>query len=382
MKGNGKILGVAIGKKYKIVELYAGTGRSLEPFRSWRKAESALLVDVNPYAADVYRHNFRNAPYLVADLSRFSSKELQKHAGGRVDILLGCPPCQGYSDTGPRESNDPRNAHITRFLEYVRDLKPLAVAMENVPLAANSGRFRRLIAGLEDFNYEWTATIANATQWGSCQSRQRLILVAIRKGAGSSPKIPKPTHGSGRYFSYSLQKICTIPEDPVGLLGVTPGTRRVASTLPGKFDDSVGPSESPTVWDTIGDLSSLKGAAAKEMGHFQWGHTPETLRRMERVAEGGRWSGGRDHFSQTYGRLHRRGLSRTITTFFSNPGSGRFWHPTKNRALTLREAARIQGFPDNFQFLGHQSNNSVLVGNALDASLAKLSYRIIRESLG
>jgi len=122
--------------------------------------------------------------------------------------------------------------------------------------------------------------------------------------------------------------------------------------------------------------------AGKKLGHFKWGHKPEMLKRMRAVKEGGRWSGGEDHYSQAYGRLHRDGLARTITTFFANPGSGRFWHPTENRALTLREAARIQGFPDEFEFLMKRpANNCVLVGNALDASLANLSYSSIRGCL-
>jgi DNA (cytosine-5)-methyltransferase 1 len=373
---------MSVGKKLRIVELYAGTGRSIQPFRQWRKTEPALLVDASSHAAEVYRHNFHSANYLVADLSYLSSKSLQQHAGGRVDILLGCPPCQGYSDNGPRKSSDPRNAHITRFLNYVRDLRPSAVALENVPLAAISDRFQLLTVELERLGYRWTATIANAALFGSCQSRQRLVLVAVHKRAGAAPVVPKPTHGQGKYFNYSIREMCRISEDPIGLLGVTPGTQRVMGKLPVNGDNElIGQLETPTVWDTIGDLPSIGKSAAKKLDHFQWAHTPSILKRMGRVSEGSRWTGGTRYFSQTYGRLHRKGLARTITTFFPNPGSGRFWHPTENRSLTLREAARIQGFPDDFGFIGHPSKSCTLVGNALDSAIAALTYRIIRSSL-
>lgn len=370
-----------ITSKLKVVELYAGTGRAIEPFRKWRKAEAALLVDANPYAKKVYAHNFPNTPYLRADLSRLSANDLAMAAGGRVDILLGCPPCQGYSDVGLKQNDDPRNGHITRFLNYVRGLKPLAVAMENVPLAAASEHFTRLTRGLERHGYVWTAMIANAALWGSCQSRQRLMLVALREDLGEVPSFSKPTHGAGKYFNYSTMQRSTIEDDRVGILGVTPATARIAKLLPEDHLQKVGGKKIPTLSDVIDDLPDVGTEKAKKIGHFKWGHTSTTLKRMYGVREGGRWKGGEDHYSQAYGRLHRDGLARTITTFFSNPGSGRFWHPTENRALTLREAARIQGFPDDFQFLDEPANNCTLVGNALDSALSYLSYCSVRKYL-
>jgi len=368
--------------KLKVVELYAGTGRSVEPFRLWRSAEVSLLVDVNEHAARVYAHNFPKTRYLVENLSLLSADRLAAEAGGRVDILLGCPPCQGFSDNGLRRATDSRNAHITRFREYVRRLKPLAVAMENVPLTAASGRFKILTEELERNGYRWTATIANAALWGSCQSRQRLILVAIKKGFGTAPVFPTVTHGAGKYFSYSKHGMYKIGEDYVSMLGITPGTFRVAGLLPENHLNQIGPKKIPTLNEVIGDLPPVDSRDGKRIGHFSWAHTPTVLARMREIREGGRWEGGLDHYSQTYGRLHRKGLARTITTYFPNSGSGRYWHPTQNRALTLREAARIQGFPDAFEFVGeHPSFNCSLVGNALDRALSNITYRIIRTSL-
>jgi DNA (cytosine-5)-methyltransferase 1 len=118
-------------------------------------------------------------------------------------------------------------------------------------------------------------------------------------------------------------------------------------------------------------------------GHSPWRHKDDILKRMKKVPEGGQWEGEKTYFSQSYGRLHRKGLARTITRYFSNPGSGRFWHPTENRALTLREAARIQGFPDSFEFIedAFASENCTLVGNALDAKFAEVAYLTIKNSI-
>lgn len=371
-----------MAKKLKIVELYAGTGRSVQPFLQWKKVAAPLLVDVNAYAAEVYKHNFSNANYSTMDLKKTSSKEIANLAGGKVDILLGCPPCQGYSDTGSRQPCDPRNSHITQFSKFVSELKPLAIGMENVPLLAESSRFDSFISEIESLHYRWTASIVNAALYGSCQSRQRLIFVAIRKDVGVQPQFSDPQFGGEkRYYSYSLKKMCKIKDDPVGILGRTPGTLRTSGLLPQKMVDVQGSKPIPTVWDVINDLPRIGSKEAVKDDHVAWEHTSAILRRMKHVHEGGRWSGGNDHFSQAYGRLHRKGLARTITTYLANPGSGRFWHPVQNRALTLREAARIQGFPDSFKFSERKSKNCVLVGNALDSVLADLTYQTIRKCI-
>ena len=110
-----------------------------------------------------------------------TADELATLAGGRVDILLGCPPCQGFSDTGKRDPEDPRNDHITAYGRFIEGLRPLAVVMENVPLLANSPKFQRFKRRLERCGYLYTTQIVNAAQHGSCQTRQRLVLIAIHK---------------------------------------------------------------------------------------------------------------------------------------------------------------------------------------------------------
>lgn len=89
-----------IRRKFRIVELYAGTARSIEPFRAWRRGEIALMVDSNSLARKTYLANFPKAPYLRRSLAAMQPKEIVSAAGGRVDVLLGCPPCQGFSESG------------------------------------------------------------------------------------------------------------------------------------------------------------------------------------------------------------------------------------------------------------------------------------------
>lgn len=365
-----------------IAELYAGTARSCEPFRGWKQCSISLLVDNNTLAERTYLHNFPKAPYLLADLTRINSDQLLSLAGGRVDIILGCPPCQGFSDAGTKDPRDPRNSHMENFGRLAEKLKPLAVGMENVPLAAGTSQFRKFVRRMERAGYAWTAGILNGALHGSSQSRQRLVYIAIRGDVQAVPSIPPPTHGGSRkYFSYHFGAMTSINSDYLSMLGLTPATRRIRKTLPYQ-EDGLGYRDIPYVEEVLEGLPPIGTPEAERLSHRQWNHTQLQLRRMGKVPEGGRWRGGHDYYSQCYGRLHRRGLARTITTFFSNPGSGRFWHPTENRALTLREAARIQGFPDSFMFLPPFSCSAKLVGNALDSSISSITYRVIRDCLG
>jgi len=369
-------------RKYNVVELYAGIARTWEPFRSWRKCRLGLLVDIDPYARQTYNLNHPSAPYLTEDLRKVGAKRLKELAGGSVDILLGCPPCQGFSDTGKRNPRDPRNGHITTFAQFVSQLKPLAVVLENVPLLVTSRRFSEFTELLDRHNYFWTAAIVNAALYGSCQTRQRLVLVAIHHSVGVEPALPKPTHAGPRlYFSFRHGKMMKLSEDPVGLLGATPAAGRAANSVE-VISSLNGMSPTAYVWEVLDGLPPIGSRAARELSHVPWSHQPQMVRRMQNVPEGSRWRGGSDHFSQSYGRLHRRGLARTITSYFSNPGSGRFWHPIQSRALTLREAARIQGIDDSFKFAAFPSKAAELVGNALDLAIADAAYRAVRRALG
>lgn len=369
-------------RKLNIVELYAGTARSIEPFRGWSRSNIALMVDSSSLARKTYLSNFPQAPYLKRSLAAMKPGEVLSAAGGRIDVLLGCPPCQGFSESGKRDPRDPRNSHMDRFAEVIRVARPKAVALENVPMAAASPQYRDITAALDRDGYDWYAMIGNAIQYGSCQSRQRLILVAFRKDIGVSPKFPRPTHGrNARVFSYSSQSFRSVELHLTEMLGVAPSTQRLARSGVVGWTDKLGPRPSKTVWETIGDLQEITKKEARSLHHLPWNHSTHILRRMGQIAEGAKWSGSDDHFAHSYGRLHRRGFSRTITGFFPYAGCGRFWHPVENRSLTLREAARIQGFPDSFAFLEQTKRTALLVGNALDSVFASICYRMIRAAL-
>ncbi len=370
-------------RKLNVVELYAGIGRCSAPFRGWRRARIGLLADWNPHAGQTYRHNFSKTPYMVSDLSTATVAELESEANGKIDIVLGCPPCQGFSDSGRRNPADPRNSHVMNFVRLAVGARPFAIAMENVPMAAISPQFRAATALLENAGYRWTAAVLNAACYGSAQTRHRLVLVAVRGDITARLELPAPTHTPlGRYFDYRSQSVRAYSGPDDDLLGITSTARRADAALASRIGTRRALRAIPTFSDVTAGLPDLGSASAAKLGHEAWAHSGEMLRRMRDVPEGGQLRTSRSYYASAYARLHRRGLARTLTTYFPNAGSGRFWHPTENRALTVREAARVQGVPDGFQFLnGPTLANATLLGNALDAHLAAATYASVRSAL-
>ena len=370
-------------RKLRVVEIYAGTGRSVEPYRARPGYEVALLADVSRKARDVYLANHEGAPYRLIDLSTASPEAIEREAGGRVDILLGCPPCQGFSDSGRRQADDPRNDHIVKFGEMIEGLRPMGFAMENVPLAAVSEQFARFARIVGDAGYEMAAGVLNAAEYGSAQTRQRLVVVGRRgNGSGVSVSLPAPTHAPiGCYFDYNRGALRDVAGSDPSLLGVTTSHKAAVIALgSARMRRGTLLRPTPNVVQTIGDLPAVGTPAAAALAHIPFRHSQVTLDAMDAVPPGGRRETGRIYFGAAYARLHQQGLAKTLTRYFSNPGSGRFWHPVENRSLTIREAARLQGFEDGFEFRGGATEaNTWMIGNALDRSLADVSFRALRR---
>ena len=245
------------------------------------------------------------------------------------------------------------------------------------------------------------------------QTRHRAFILGYHRRLSVSPRFPRPTHIfiDRPVYSYFNKSLVTpgngaykeiLGADPV--IGKMPELFFPNKLLSKKLQPLI------TVDDAIGDLQGLdvgasvqeyfneaqttfqriarKGAKKTLLNHNSRYHSKQMMKLINLIPEGGDlrdvnqryWP--KSFYSQAYGRLHRHGLARTLTTYFCNPGSGRFIHPVDNRALTVREAARLQGFQDRFEFLGTQSDQMRLIGNAVPVPLASALAKQIWSDIG
>jgi DNA (cytosine-5)-methyltransferase 1 len=391
-----------IARKYGVIDLFAGIGCVARGFEQTGRFETIALNDVDRDAADTYAANFPTARYVRRDISSLRPGYLRDLADGRtIHGLLGCPPCQGFSAAGLREEDDERNRLLGHYFRLVKALRPPFVVMENVPRVFRYTLFQDMLRQLKGEYTVW-AGVLNASLYGVPQTRQRAIVIGFRHDLGVVPMPPTPTtFGQRRVFEYATRRLVEPrSREGVRLLGLYPEVGH-----PERMDEAIEKllaslnetGDLIRVGDAIGDLppasdtdatipygrtassayaSDLRGSEA--CNHVRWRHGKQMLRRLRDVAEGaglldaqyGR-SRVRPYFSQAYTRLHRQGLARTVTTNFHNPGSGRFLHYRDLRTITVREAARLQGISDTFRFVGFQSVQERLVGNAFPVPLAR-----------
>ena len=331
-------------------------------------------VDVERDCLQTFRANFPHALALERDLSQAEPEALMEEIGvsrSGLDLLAGGPPCQGFSKNVPRRSRyleDPNNRLVASFLRFAEAMMPRFILMENVAemKAGFEGAYTGLlleVLGAKRLGYAVTHGVVNAPDFGVPQRRRRTFFLASRDGERID--FPAATHGKG------------------GGLGLF--------ALPGHV----------TVWDAISDLPPLEhgegvdpcdyAAAAGSLfqgwarrgservhNHIARHLQPTQYQRLVSLEPG---QGIKDlpdalrpksGYSGAYGRLTKTMIAPTITRWVFHPGSGRFGHPVHPRVITIREAARLQAFPDTFRLIGTYIQQSHQVGNAVPPLLAEL----------
>lgn len=396
-------------RKPIVVELFAGICGVSVAFKEVG-FDIGLLADWDESARNAFVHNnpeFRDR-YLSVDIRRLTAPEVRRRCNAPVAGVLGCPPCQGLSDVGPRKHVDRRNHLLDEFIRLIKGIQPAFFVLENVPAILDYGRFQRAVARLTS-RYNIWAGVLNGALYGLPQTRQRVIAIGYSKDLGIKPSPPSPTHAWIRpIYAYDLLRI--LRPDAKFLSSVLGKYRNLRHS----FAEShrhlhSGTLPLVTCADALSDLPVPDGRginfyrgpaknayqkwarleSAVVANHHAWNHTEDLLRRMKRIAPGASLlsrDGREEHkyYSQAYGRLHRNGLARTITTNFHNPGSGRFLHYAQNRSLTVREAARLQGIPDKFAFPDDlpATVQERLVGNAFPFVWGKAIASHVSKQIG
>lgn len=328
-------------------------------------------VELDPHAAATFSENHPDSRVWVQDIRTLEPEEVRAEIGD-VDIVLGGPMCQGVSQRGPRDPHDERNFAFWAFAKYVRSLRPNYFIMENVPAIASDVHNRSLAIGvfeeLESLGYHLSVEAVNAAWFGVPQLRYRMIVMGSLDSRPSFPtNVRRGVEGGIRETSF-----VTIGDALMDLPAVSAGGGKDEIRMPKK-----------PAWAS--SYASMMRKGARRLYNHWCADTDEVnLRRIRHVPEGGNWHDiplellpvrftrvrPSDH-TTTYRRLHRAHAAHTITTECGNVTSGAFTHPTQDRAITVREAARLQSFPDNFRFSGPRFFQYRQVGNAVPPLMAK-----------
>lgn len=367
------------------VDLFAGAGGLAVGFRS---AGWGVLAanDIDVDAGSTFRLNFPESSFFEGPVSSLSAVDILDDCGlnrGELDCLVGGPPCQSFSHNNHhRSAVDERARLFEHYLRLVEELNPKTLVMENVPgiLSIDGGKVvEEILRRLGGLGFDATVARLSAEEFGTPQLRRRVFILASRIGPAAE-LVPSPSHWSSTLAQWGgpEKKPASATQRPV------------------------------TVWQAIGDLPELENGggnhvAQKPLGqpsttyqrearrwspelynHICHRLTDVNLSRIVHVPEGGNWRDVprellpagmqrarlQDH-TKRYGRLARGGFASTILTK-CDPHWGAYVHPTQERTISVREAARLQGFPDSFRFAGeHLSKQYTQVGNAVPVQVAR-----------
>jgi DNA (cytosine-5)-methyltransferase 1 len=359
---------------FSLVDLFAGCGGITRGFLDADPAfRPTLAVEKEVAEAATYAANFPTATVVANEIEALDIGSIAE-----ADVVVGGPPCQGFSGLGKRDPEDHRNSLWRAYMDIVLAANPKVFVIENVGRFFASPEFAELTNELRVGrlrHYQFDHRVLNAADFGVPQRRQRAILVASRVG---KPIMPVPTHD--RYGRMGRQTWRTVLE-AIGTVERLPK----GSALPARF--------------TLRDERLLPGPFKTEELHVGRTYRPESLERYAVIAPGqGRldlpdemkyrcWIDKPKGTSDVLGRLRWEAPSVTIRTEFFKPEKGRYLHPEwsdepggvqVNRALTHLEAALLQGFPLDYQWMGTKVQIARQIGNAVPPGLAR---EIARQSV-
>ncbi|GJJ05322.1 cytosine-specific methyltransferase [Duganella rhizosphaerae] len=338
--------------RIEAVDLFCGVGGLSYGLKAAGiKIKAGYDTDTNcefPYESNI------KAKFHKKNVELLNGESILKHySKGTVRLLAGCAPCQPFSTLalGRDNSEDAKWSLLDHFARLIEETQPELVSMENVPRVTNHAPFKKFIATLTRNNYHFDWKRVRCADYGIPQERRRFVLVASKLG---EIKIPGPT----------TKKAITVKEAIGHLPKIKAG--ETCGTDPMHKARSLTP-------------INLKRIKASQPGGT-WLDWPEDLRAPCHKADSGK------SFKSVYARMKWNVPSPTITTQSYNFGTGRFGHPEQHRAITLREAAILQSFPDDYQFVGPDvpitfSSVGRMIGNAVPPALGKLVGDIFKAHL-
>lgn len=366
----------------RAVDIYAGCG-GLSLGLDMAGFDVSFALDWDAHACATHEKNFPGATVVCKDVVQVTGQEIQRASGGEIALVAGGPNCPGVSERGLRSPDDPRNFMLPEFVRLVEELQPRAFLMENVPGLGHRQNFAMLKGIFETFErlgYDCAGDVLLAADYGVPQLRYRFFLVGIR--GGIRPSFPLPTHASEEARASGQRLPYITVRDAIFDLPSIPASHQVNQRL-------------AYVCEADSPYRALMRAGSDGIWNHVCSATEEiNLLRANEIKEGGNWKDiptnllpdrffacrMTDH-STTYARLRRDQPAFTVTSLFGNITAGAFTHPRDTRALSIREGARLQSFPDSFHFHGPRNSQYRQIGNAVPPLLAASVARHLLQLL-
>lgn len=344
-----------IEQKYNVLDLFCGCGGLSLGFEE--AGYNVLMgIDIWEDALKTYAYNHKSSKILCADMAKLRGEEVREHIGDKkVDVIIGGPPCQGFSIAGKRIVDDERNQLYKGFVRMVEYFKPSAFVMENVPniLSIGGGVVRdSIIYDFECLGYTVESKVLTASDYGVPQNRKRAVFIGLKKGKNDFdiPVVHEKVT--------TAEAISDLPEHSIEDGGKYSG-------------------ESSSEYQKLMRINSIG-----VFNHETTQHNEKTVTIISMVPDGGNYKDLPKELQHTrkvhiaWTRLNSKQPSITIDT-----GHRHHFHYKWNRVPTVRESARIQSFPDNFIFLCSKTSQYKQVGNAVPPLMAKAIAEQLKKQL-
>lgn len=341
--------------KFTFLDLFAGAGGFTQGLVGTRRLQPVFAVESDQAAAKTYSENFGDHVFAgdITNVARFP----------RVDIVVGGPPCQGFSPLGTRRPDDHRNELWREYLRAVRSARPMVFVMENVPELLASQQFADFVDLATESGYTVRSRVLNSADYGAPQRRRRAIIIGLK---GGEPVFPVPTNQDAARPG-DLPRWLTVRD---AFIGVPLNPDRLAP-------------------DASAELAS------RDL-HFPRNPRAESMERYRVIPPGGNrfdlqrerpdltprcWLEKPSGSTDIFGRLWWDRPSVTVRTEFFKPEKGRYLHPEADRPITHFEACRLQGFDDRFVWTGTKTEIARQIGNAVPVQLATAIGHALVEAL-
>lgn len=385
------------------IDLFAGAGGLSEGLRQ-AGFKTLYANEVHPVYAEAFSVNHPEAWVQARDIRLVNPLDVRLRLGlqrGELDLVAGGPPCQGFSINAPiRRTDDERNHLFRDFLRFVEEFEPKAVLVENVPGLVSFNRGSTLgdiLTSLELLGYKVDVRILYAPHFGIPQTRWRTFIIGLRADLPGDPQFPVATHWAPARVNFTStfrgRQLVVLP--PSRDLRPFTTVQQAIGDLPPLRSGETGPAVKQYPVEPMNDYQRrLRHGSPGVLNHEAAKLAPVNLARLAYIPPGGNWTDipfdllpagmkkarPTDH-TKRYGRADPNGLSSTILTK-CDPHWGAYFHYSQDRSFTVREAARLQSFPDRYRFVGSRVAQYEQVGNAVPPLLAAALGKAIRQSLG